>query len=422
VAEAGPDSVLRVQRRSRVAERSARPKSDADAAGVSSPALAAPGDLKLETVDSTEGFEALGADGWDELVQAMARPSPFLLHGWLLAWWRHEGHGAELAVHVAWRGERLVGAVPLCVVRRHGLRVTNFMGGVHSALADLLVGEQEPESTTHALAERAAAIDHDLADLFGLPAASRLAQALGTRLRMIERIEAPVLDLSIGWDAAYRAKTDSKKRNLHKRRRRQLSELGTLEVVRARSLAELEPALADAVRLHEARWSGRPDGSGFATDDGRLFNSEALTVLAARDAARIVTLKLDGRPIAFHYYLVFARRMYVYRLAFDPEFARFSPGLLATLDALEWAGEEGLERVEYLGGDERYKLELSDRLEPLSQGIGLARTNRGKAYVAARLAAIRVRRRLKRSQRLHKLYFDTLAPARRLVARRPRRR
>ena len=325
-------------------------------------------------------------------------------------------------MHVARRGERIVGAVPLCVVRRRGLRVTNFMGGVHSALADLLVGETEPESTSHALAERVAAIDHDLADLFGLPAASRLAQALGKRLRVIERIEAPVLDLSIGWDAAYRAKTDSKKRNLHKRRRRQLSELGALEVVRARSLAELEPALADAVRLHEARWSGRPDGSGFATDNGRLFNSEALTVLAAQDAARILTLKLDGRPIAFHYYLVFARRMYVYRLAFDPEFARFSPGLLATLDALEWAGEEGLERVEYLGGDERYKLELSDRLEPLSQGIGLARTIRGKAYVATRLAAIRLRMRFKRSQRLHKLYFDKLAPARRLVARKPRSR
>ena len=389
---------------------------------LSSPALEDPGDLELETVDSVDSFDALAAAGWDDLVQGMPRPSPFLLHGWLSAWWRHESHGAELAVQVARRGGRLVGALPLCIAQRRGLRVTMFLGGVHSALADLMVAGTEPESTGRALAERATELDHDLADLFGLPASSRLEEALGTRLRVIERIEAPVLDLSIGWDAAYRAKTDSKKRNLHKRRRRQLSELGTLEVARARLLAELEPALADAVHLHELRWSGRPDGSGFATDDGRLFNREALTALAADDVARIVTLKLDGRPIAFHYYLVFAQRMYVYRLAFDPEFARFSPGLLATLDALEWAGDEGLDRVEYLGGDERYKLELSDRLEPLSQGIGLARTNRGKVYVTARLVAINLRLRLKRSPRLHKLYFDTLAPARRLVARRSRSR
>jgi CelD/BcsL family acetyltransferase involved in cellulose biosynthesis len=379
--------------------------------------LADSGDCTFESIDSIERFETLAADGWDDLVRGMPRPSPFLLHGWLVAWWRHEAEGATLAVQVARRGERLVGLLPLCVTRHRGLRVTAFLGGVHSALADLVVVDTEPQSTALALAARAADLDHDLADLFGLPVGSRLADALGETLRLIERVEAPVLDLSRGWEAVYREKTDSKKRNLHKRRWRQLSELGELEVVRARSPEELGPALDDAIVLHEARWAGRPDGSGFATANGRLFNREALTALARDDAARIVTLKLDGRPIAFHYYLVLANRMYVYRLAFDPEFARFSPGLLATLDALEWASEEGLERVEYLGGDERYKLELSDRLEPLNQGIGLARTSRGRVYVAARLGAIHARRRLKRSALLHKLYFDTLAPARRFVAR-----
>jgi CelD/BcsL family acetyltransferase involved in cellulose biosynthesis len=375
------------------------------------------GDLKLETVDSTEGFEALGAAGWDDLVGAMPRPSPFLLHGWLVAWWRHESHGAELAVHVARRGERLVGAVPFCVKRRLGVRVTGFLGGVHSALADMIVAEGEPEETVTALADRAAATKHDLADLFGLPAGSKLGRALAPRLLTIQRVEAPVLDLSPGWDAVYRAKTDAKKRNLHKRRRRQLSELGALEVVRARTPGELEAALEEAVRLHELRWSGRPDGSGFATVAGRRFNLEALLSLAAQDIPRIVLLRLDGRAIAFHYFLVYRRTMYVYRLAFDPAFARFSPGLVNTLDALEWAAAEGVTRVEYLGGDERYKVELSDRMEPLAQGLGLARTPKGWALVALRLGMITTRRRLKRSPALRRFYVEALAPARRLLAR-----
>jgi CelD/BcsL family acetyltransferase involved in cellulose biosynthesis len=106
--------------------------------------------------------------------------------------------------------------------------------------------------------------------------------------------------------------------------------------------------------------------------------------------------------------------MYVHRLAFDPALGRYSPGLVNTLDALEWAGEEGLELVEYLGGDERYKLELSDRLEPLYEGLGLARTPQGRAVVAARLGIIHSRRRLKRSERLRRLYFEALAPVRRV--------
>ena len=45
--------------------------------------------------------------------------------------------------------------------------------------------------------------------------------------------------------------------------------------------------------------------------------------------------------------------MFFYRLAFDPDYARLSPGLLTTLAAIEAAAAEGVERVEFLGGDER---------------------------------------------------------------------
>lgn len=379
--------------------------------------MASSGDVRLETIDSAEGFAALAADGWDDLVRAMPRPSPFLLHGWLSAWWRHESQDARMAVHVARRDGRLVGAVPFCTRRRTGIRVTGFMGGVHSALADVLLAAGEPEETAAAVVARAAATKHDLVDLFGLPGDSRLARLAGDRLKTVERVEAPVLDLTPGWEAVYRSKTDSKKRNLHKRRRRQLSELGGVEVVRARTVDELDAALDDAFTLHTLRWAGRPDGSGFATATGRRWNREALHALAAEDLARIVLLRVDGRPAAFHYFLVFENRMYVYRLGFDPALARYSPGLVNTLDALEWAGEEGVERVEYLGGGERYKLELSDRLEPLHQGLGLARTPQGQALVTARLAGIQTRRRLKRSPRLHRIYFETLAPVRRAAAR-----
>jgi CelD/BcsL family acetyltransferase involved in cellulose biosynthesis len=372
------------------------------------------GDAVVVSTATTQAELDELAGGWDALVRAMPRPSPFLLHGWISSWWAHYGDEAELALHVARRGDGLVGALPLFTRSRSGLRVTEFLGGRASALADVLLLDPGDEETARALADRAAAWGQDVADLFGLPGNSRLARALGPeRLRLIERVEAPVLDLRDGWEAVYKAKTDSKKRNLHKRRRRQLSEYGRLEVVRARSLDELEPALEDAFRVHELRWAGRPDGSGFATETGKRFHRAALRELAKLDAPRIVTLKLDGRPIAFHYFFVFCRRMYVHRLAFDPELGRLSPGLVNTLDALEAAADEGVERVEYLGGAERYKLELSDRLEPLFQGLGLAGSVRGRAVLATRLVTIRLRRRLKRSSTLHRLYLRGFAPLRR---------
>ena len=326
--------------------------------------------LELDTISRSEDFTRL-ADEWDPLVRAMPRPSPFLLHAWLDAWTRHYGEGTELTVHLARRDGRLVAALPLLVRRHLGLRAARFLGGRQSALGDLLLAPGEDAATAEALAARVRA-SADLIDVYGLPTQSRLAEALGPSLDVIQRVEAPILDLTPGWEAVYQAKTSSKKRNLHRRRRRQLAELGRLEVVVARDLDELEPALEDAFRLHDLRWEGRPDGSGFATPEGRRFQREAIAALAALDVPRIVLLKLDGRAVAFHYYFAFEGRMYVHRLAFDPDLARFSPGLVNTLDTIEAAADEGLTRVEFLGGAERYKTEIADGFEPLCHGLGLA--------------------------------------------------
>jgi CelD/BcsL family acetyltransferase involved in cellulose biosynthesis len=139
--------------------------------------------------------------------------------------------------------------------------------------------------------------------------------------------------------------------------------------------------------------------------------------LAELDIPRIVLLTLDGKAIAFHYYFALEGRMYVHRLGFDPALARYSPGLVNTLDTIETAAAEGLTRVEFLGGAERYKLELADDFDPLCHGLGLARGLRARALVTAELGAIELRLRLKQSPALRHLYVDGLAPLRRVAAR-----
>jgi CelD/BcsL family acetyltransferase involved in cellulose biosynthesis len=375
------------------------------------------GDLRLETVSTADAFARLAPD-WDPLVRAMTRPSPMLLHGWLWEWWGHYGDEDGLKIHVAYRDGRLVGALPLCVRKQSGLRVLTFLGGAHSALADVLVAPGEDLATAEALARRITGSEQDFADLFGLPGDSLLARALeGSKLRLVERGEAPVLDLDGGWEDVHQAKLSSKKRAQNRRRKRNLAKQGTIEVVLARTPDELAPALEDAFALHELRWNGRPDGSEFATPAGRRFHRAALLALADSDVPRIVTLKVAGRPAAFHYFFALEHRMYVHRMGFDPALAQFSPGWLNTLDTIALAAAEGLTRVEFLGGAERYKRELSDRFEPLYEGFGLAGSLRGAAAARARVGAIELRKRLKRSEALRRFYFDGLAPARRFAGR-----
>jgi CelD/BcsL family acetyltransferase involved in cellulose biosynthesis len=368
---------------------------------------------ELSTVRDGEGFSALASE-WDALVLAMPRPSPFLLHGWLRAWWEHHGSGRDLRVHVARENGRLTGALPLYVHRRLGVRVAGFLGDDAAALADLLLAPGAEPSTAARLAARASD-GADLVDVFGLPAASRLAASPPAgELTLIERAEAPVLDLAGGWEAVYAERTSAKRRSLHRRRWRQLGGLGEVTFEVARSPSELASALEEAFRLHAARWTDRPEASGFATDSGRRFHRAAIRALAPSGAPRIALLRVAGRAVACNYSFVLGDRMYFHELAFDPVVARWSPGQVTTLAAIEAAAADGVRRVEFLGGGERYKLELADRLEPLHQGIGLASTARGRAAAAARVASVRAHRRLKRTP-VRRLYYEGLAPARRFA-------
>jgi CelD/BcsL family acetyltransferase involved in cellulose biosynthesis len=376
--------------------------------------------LTASTVTTTAEFAALENE-WDVLVRAMGRPSPYLLHGWLLAWCRHYTADGDLRVQLVRAGGKLVGALPLFSTRRGGLRVAQFLGGKHSALADMLLAPGAGDETPARLVEHALASDHDFADLFGLPGDGPLARAAGAaRVRLIERVESPVLELGAGFDSVYNAHTTSKRRGSNKRRLRQLEELGTVQFARARTEPELRDALEEAFSLHHLRWQGRPDGSDFGTDRGMPFQREALAALAKLGVPSIVTLRLDDRPIAFHYSFVLERQLYVHRLAFDPALSRFSPGVLTMLEVLRAAADEGVERVEYLGGDESYKLELSDRIEPLYQGVGMARTLQGRIASSMRLKAIDARIRLRGSDTLRRIYYRGRAPERAAAPAEPR--
>lgn len=360
--------------------------------------------LTVGTVDDVEGFAAL-ADEWDELVRAMPRPSPFLLHGWLEEWWRYYGGDARLAVHVARRDGRQTAALPLMTRRFGGMEVASFVGAGDSALADLLVLDGDGEAGS-AVVQRALGSGHHFADLFGLPGNSRLAAAAGEELALVERTGAPVLDLTPGWEEVYGRKLTSKRRSQHRKRIRDLEQEGRIDVRVAVTYEELARALEDVLRLHELRWSGRRDRSLYGRPRAVEFQHAALRRSAHAGVARISTLALDGRAIACRSYFVLEGSLVGNGIAHDPAYNRFSPGWVLLLATLEAAAAEGVRRVEFLGGDESYKLQLADGLDPLYQGLGLASGIRGRAAVASWRSAILLRRRLRRSDLLRRLYVD----------------
>jgi CelD/BcsL family acetyltransferase involved in cellulose biosynthesis len=336
--------------------------------------------LEVVTIATTDELAAV-ADEWDTLVDALPRPTPFLLHAWLAAWLRHYGEGARFEFHLARREGRLVGGLPILVRRR----VARFPGGEHAQLAAI---PAESAELAAALLEHVDGVD--LVHLSGLPA--------GTPggLRLLERVEAPVIDLSPGWDEWYAAHLSAKRRSQHRKRLRDLEAAGGATV----RVESSEQALAEALRLHGLRWNGRGDRSSYALPCAAAFQRDLLTALGPR--ARIALLEVGGRAVAFRYGIRVGESLVGNGIGFDPAYARFSPGWVLLLAALEHAAGEGVCHVELLGGDEPYKLRFA-RPEPLHDGLA-ARTPLGRAALELRVATVRARRRLKRYETMRRLY------------------
>jgi CelD/BcsL family acetyltransferase involved in cellulose biosynthesis len=266
----------------------------------------------------------------------------------------------------------------------------------------VLLVEDEPLETAArviAAARRAAGV----LEVFGLSDGSVFERAWRGRLPLLRLAGAPVITMPEGWNATYARRTSSKTRSQHRRRLGRLEELGALEFTTARSGAELDEALEESFRLHELRWRSRSDAdlSGYASEAGRIFHRRAALRLAHDDIVRITLLRLDGRAIAFHYWFSHRGVMTVHRLAFDPAYGDCSPGLLTTHEAIAAASTEGCTEVAFLRGEDRYKLELADRVEPVYW------TAAGRPIALLRRAELVYRQQLKRARALHRLYDRT---------------
>jgi len=116
----------------------------------------------------------------------------------------------------------------------------------------------------------------------------------------------------------------------------------------ARSVREVSDALVTLVRLHHMRWRWRGGSNGFHTPALLAFHADVSQLARARGWPRLFVLSLDGRPAAALYGFRYGETFYFYQSGFDPEYRRYSVGLLATGLSIRAAFEEGAREYDLL--------------------------------------------------------------------------
>jgi CelD/BcsL family acetyltransferase involved in cellulose biosynthesis len=161
-----------------------------------------------------------------------------------------------------------------------------------------------------------------------------VAADLGRPLFTTRRIERAALrgPRSAG---AYLAALPTKMLREQRRRRRRLEELGTVRFERL--AAEADPAswIDELVSLEATGWKGREGVAAASEPHVEAFVRHVLREAHADGRLDMRRLRLDGRTISMLAHIESGRSAVSFKIAYDEAFARFSPGVLLQMEALE---------------------------------------------------------------------------------------
>lgn len=322
------------------------------------------------------------ADPWDQLVDSSPLPSPFLR-----SWWLAAAGGPGRRFLLVTHGARLLGG--LALERRHPLASIRMTGdgSLCPDHLDLLAAPGHETAVIGLLRDWFCGPGERLADLRGIRAGSRLAEALPGRVRREAIAVAPYAALPDSPEA-YRAGLPAQFRKNLRVSARRLAADGVVHTT-ARG-PDVLPRLRPLRELHQAQWGGR---SGFLPVFDRF--AAGFAGGCAADEVVVHELRRDDLVVATVTAFEVAGRVSLYQSArlTDRRWRDVTTVLLAAI--IDDACARGLREVDFLRGDEPYKGRFTpDRRELLRLVAGKGVTGRaGRLSLAAtargRQAAVR---------------------------------
>ncbi len=123
-----------------------------------------------------------------------------------------------------------------------------------------------------------------------------------------------------------------KKRKELRRQMRQLADQGDVTLDRASTAAEMAGALDDFLALEACGWKGDAGSAAAQQSDVQAFMRDAVRALGAAGQVQIDRLQLQGRTIAASILLRSGPAAWFWKITYDEEVARASPGVQLTVE------------------------------------------------------------------------------------------
>jgi CelD/BcsL family acetyltransferase involved in cellulose biosynthesis len=152
----------------------------------------------------------------------------------------------------------------------------------------------------------------------------------------------------------------------HRRKKRRLEQdFGRVEA----ELQTVDPLIFNMClkwKSEQYRLNGTPDL--FARPWARSLIEIIASQCKPEFSGVLSVLRAGGQPVAAHFGMRSGSVWHYWFPAYDPQFRRYSPGILLLLEMIAGAPKIGIKMIDFGKGDSNYKLRLANRKVPLIEG------------------------------------------------------
>lgn len=314
-------------------------------------------------------FDSISGE-WDELLEDSEQQVFFLRWSWNRLWWRYMRPADCQLFIVTCRDSqnKLVGLAPFYLRQRHTAGIPHvrellFLGtGVYaqtSEYLDLIARRGWDAIVADAVVEflEESGEWHRLC-LQDVPANSTVLPYLMYALGELTQIELTgrsySIDTTVSWEGFIGSLSNSARNNLRLTRR--LFNSHKCELKRVKTADELEAAMDELVRLHQARWESRGEPGTFALPNIEEFLREAMRASLADGRLGLSTLEVDGKVAAARLDFIDNHIAHAFQAGYDPTHPNQGLGsVMSGLCIRAYIDDPQVYEYDFMGGNSKYK-------------------------------------------------------------------
>lgn len=279
---------------------------------------------------------------WNDLALHAAEPNPYYERWFLHPAIAQLAPSDDAKLISVWQGRMLVGLLPVATVAKYGrapIRHVENWAHYHCFYGAPLVRAGHETAFWNAVlpllddSNWAPGFLH----LTGLDAASPVLRALQAvrRTDIVHRSERAMLQSDLSPGAYYETHVRKKKRKEIGRLQSRLREEGQIRFERLEDASALAQWIDDFLALEAAGWKGRAGSALGDQPHTAAFFSETIRGAHAAGRLELLRLTLNDKPIAMLVNFLTPPGSFSFKIAFNEDYARYSPGVLIQIENLK---------------------------------------------------------------------------------------